>query len=93
MTIPQRKTEKLDIRLTPQAKRKLTAAAELTQRSISDFLLTSALAKADEALADNRDFKLDAQDWAKFISALDAPPKLLPRMRRLLSEPGVFDAK
>jgi uncharacterized protein (DUF1778 family) len=91
MAASQLRSEKLDLRLTPQAKRRLAAAAQSVQRSVSDFVLTSALERADEALADKRVIALEAADWAKFLAALDAPPRPMPRMKRLLNEPGVFD--
>ena len=85
------RTEKLDIRLTPAAKRTLYAAASAAQRSVSDFVLESALVRAEETLADRRHFGLDAERWRSFMAALDAPPRELPRLRRLLSEASVFD--
>ena len=42
--------EKLDLRLTPSAKRALQVAARAAQRSVSEFVLESALARADETL-------------------------------------------
>ncbi len=86
-----RRTEKLDIRLTPTAKRTLYAAASAAQRSVSDFVLESALERAEETLADRRHFGLDAERWRDFMAALDAPPRELPRLQRLLSEASVFD--
>ncbi len=85
------RSEKLDLRLTPQAKQRLFAAAQAQHRSVSDFVLQSALDKADETLADRRVFTLNAEQWEKFLAALDAPPRDLPRLRRLLNEPGFFD--
>jgi uncharacterized protein (DUF1778 family) len=58
---------------------------------VSDFVLESALARADEALADRRTFGLDAVQWKAFVKALDAPARPLHRLRRLLGEPGFFD--
>ena len=86
------RTEKLDLRLTPAAKRALRAGAAVTHRSVSEFVLESALARADEALADRRTFGLNAAQWKAFMAALDAPPRPLPRLERLLKEPGFFDA-
>ncbi len=87
------RTEKLDLRLTRQAKRALRAAAAASHRSVSEFVLESALARADEALADRRTFGLNSAKWTAFIAALDAPPRPLPRLERLLKEPGFFDAR
>jgi uncharacterized protein (DUF1778 family) len=52
----------------------------------------AALARADEALADRRHFCLNAAQWKSFMAALDAPARPLPRLERLLKEPGFFDA-
>lgn len=86
------RSEKLDLRLTRNAKRTLQAAAAASHRSVSEFVLESALARADEALADRRSFGRNAAQWKAFLAALDAPPRSLPRLERLLKEPGFFDA-
>lgn len=86
------RTEKLDLRLTPEAKRTLQTAAAASRRSVSEFVLESALARAEEVLPDRRHFTLDAEQWAAFQAALEAPPRDLPRMRRLLNEPSVFES-
>ncbi|MGH9583643.1 MAG: DUF1778 domain-containing protein [Bryobacteraceae bacterium] len=93
MPLRTTRSEKLDLRLTRTAKRALQAAAAACHRSVSDFVLESALARADEALADRRTFDLNATQWKAFIAALDSPPRLLPRLERLLKEPGFFDAE
>jgi uncharacterized protein (DUF1778 family) len=85
------RSEKLDLRLTPAAKQKLYSAAAAAHRSVSDFVLESALARADETLADRQHFGLDAEQWAAFMVALDAPPRRHERMERLLNEPSIFD--
>lgn len=91
MAIRHTRSEKLDLRLTRAAKRTLQVAAAATHRSVSDFVLESAMARANETLADRRVFTLNAAQWKAFIEALDAPPRPLPRLERLLREPGFFD--
>jgi uncharacterized protein (DUF1778 family) len=91
MTKAQTRSEKLDIRLTPVAKQKLYSAAAAANRTVSDFVLESALARADETLADRQHFGLDSEQWTAFIAALDAPPRRHPRLERLLNEPSIFD--
>ena len=46
MATPSTRTEKLDLRLTAAAKQALHAAAAATRRSVSEFVLDSALARA-----------------------------------------------
>jgi uncharacterized protein (DUF1778 family) len=85
------RSEKLDLRLTPEAKRVLNAAVQASRRSVSDVVLESALDRAQEALPDRQHFGLDAARWKAFLAALDAPPRPLPQLQRLLTEPGVFE--
>lgn len=85
------RTEKVDLRLTPSAKRVLQTAASANQRSMSEFVLESALARAEETLPDRRRFGLSPERWAAFQAALEAPPRKLPRLAKLLREPSVFE--
>lgn len=85
MTAAAIRSEKLDLRLSPEAKRTLHAAAAAARRSVSEFVLESALDRAAETLPDRRRFELDEQQWAAFQAALDAPPRPLPRLKRLLN--------
>ena len=85
------RSEKLDLRLTPGAKQTLQRAAAAAQRSVTDFVLESALASAAETLADRQNFQLDPERWQAFVSALDAPSKSHPRLARLLQEPSVIE--
>ncbi len=84
------RTEKLDLRLTAEAKKTLAAAAQAQRRSLSEFVLESAIDRAEEALADRRVFQIPPEKWDAFVEALDTPPRDLPRLRKLLTEPGVF---
>ena len=43
-------------------------------------------------VADRLAFALSPDDWQAFCAALDAPPRQIPALRRLLTVPGVFDA-
>ena len=66
------RSEKLDLRLTPGAKQTLQRAAATAQRSVTDFVLESALGSAAETLADRQSFRLDVEQWEAFVAALDA---------------------
>ena len=93
MTQRSNRTEKLDLRLTRAAKRTLQAAAAAQRKSVSEFVLDTALSEAEERLADRRVFMLDAKSWDAFVAALDAPPRRHARLERLFGEPSVFDSK
>jgi uncharacterized protein (DUF1778 family) len=91
MPTPTTRSEKLDLRLTPAAKQVLYSAAAAAHRSVSDFVLESALARAEETLTDRRHFGLNAEQWEAFMAALDAPPRRHARLERLLNEPSIFE--
>src|SRR5260370_23774624 len=60
MAHTETRNEKLDLRLTPSAKRTLRTAALAAHRSVSEFVLESALARAEETLPDRQRFGLRA---------------------------------
>jgi len=87
----QKRTEKLDFRITQAAKIKLQAAAAAVQQPVSEFVLESALAKAEETLASRTTFGLDDAAWRAFQKVLNAPARELPRMKALISKQGFFE--
>ena len=70
----------------------LNIAASAAGRSVSEFVLESALARAEETLADRRHFGLDAERWEAFMAALEAPPREIPALERLMREPSLFES-
>lgn len=90
--MPTRATERFNLRATPEQAAKIRAAVEIgNERSLTDYILTSALTIADQRLMDRTSLSFDARAYNAFLEALDAPPRDLPRMRRLLSEPSVLE--
>ena len=85
------RTEELELRLSPSARIALQSAAAAAQRSVSEFVLESALLRAGEVLPDRGQFGLDAERWAAFHAAPDAPTHRNPRLRELLRTPSVFE--
>ena len=88
--MPAIRAERLDLRSSANVKRTLRSAAAAQGRSLSEFVLQSALERAHEVLADRRVFGLDGEGWVRFHEALNAPKRETPRLDRLMSEPGVF---
>ena len=92
MSAPAVRAEKLDLRLSYAARRKLEAAASIANRLLSPFVLESALSHAEQTLADRQTFVLSKTKWSEFQRARDARIRFRPRLQRLLTEPGFFDA-
>jgi uncharacterized protein (DUF1778 family) len=87
---PQRDA-RLNLRASKEQQQLIKRAAAALDKSMTDFVLESAAARAEEVLADRRWFLLDDQAWARFEELLDAPIEDMPRLRRTLTEPTVFD--
>jgi uncharacterized protein (DUF1778 family) len=85
------KTGRLDIRITPEARRLLQTAAKERHTTVSQFVLESAIHSASTVLAERSRLSLNAEQWKAFTEALDAPPCRHPRLERLLNEPSILD--
>jgi uncharacterized protein (DUF1778 family) len=79
------RSERVDLRMTPAAKRTLQRAAAVTNKTLTEFLLDAGLTAAFDTLADRRVFQLDQKHWDSFVAALSAHPKNNPQLRKLLA--------
>jgi uncharacterized protein (DUF1778 family) len=91
-TTPESRSERVDLRMTPAAKRTLTQAATAANKTLTEFLLDSGLQAAFDTLADRRTFVLDAERWDAFMAELDRPPADNPRLRALLTRQPAWEA-
>jgi len=87
------RSERLCLRLTAGQEHILQSAAVATHRSLSEFILDSALTHAQDILLSRQRFGLNSQRWETFQRALDAPPRPLARLARLLKEPSAFEER
>jgi uncharacterized protein (DUF1778 family) len=87
------RSERVDLRLTPAAKRTLQRAAAVNDKTLTEFVIDSSLSAAFDTLADRRVFQLDAVQWAAFMAALDMPPSDNPRLRKLLAAKAPWDSE
>jgi uncharacterized protein (DUF1778 family) len=91
MNAKETKTERIDVRTTVAAKQLLQQAAAISHKSVSEFLLENGLQAAQATLADRRLFLLDDDRWEEFQATLDRPVQSKPQLKKLLTEPGIFD--
>ena len=87
------RSSRLHFRVHDEEKALLEEAAALSGRSLTDFVLSSARSAANDILADRTRFVLSAEEWDAFAAALERPPRELPKIAALLSEPSVLDTK
>ncbi|MCX6380270.1 MAG: DUF1778 domain-containing protein [Armatimonadetes bacterium] len=84
------KEKRLSIRATEPEKAILTQAARAQRTNVSQFVLQASLDAAHAILVDQTEFRLPPDQWEAFCQRLDAPPKSIPELRRLFSEPELF---
>lgn len=65
------KVERIEVRVTPNAKALLTAAAQARHTTVSEFLLTHGIAAAEQAVAVPRVFHASEEGWAAIQRMLD----------------------
>lgn len=61
------------------------------QTTLTAFLLQQEFEAGQDIVSDQAHFSLSPEKWDPFCAALDAPPRALRGLRKLLSEPSVFD--
>jgi uncharacterized protein (DUF1778 family) len=86
------RSERVDLRMTQDAKRTLQRAAAASNKTLTEFLLDSGLRMAFETLADRRVFQLDKKRWDAFAAALARPPADNPQLRKLLARKPLWES-
>jgi uncharacterized protein (DUF1778 family) len=84
------KSERIDVRASAPVKQLLQEAARLAHKNVSEFLLDAGINAANQTLADRTRFDLSEENWLAFQTALDQPISNKPKLKKLLSEPGLL---
>lgn len=90
MSLPEAKSERIEVWATPAMKGLLQSAAASSHKSVAEFLLEAGLAAAETTLADRRVFRPD-DERAAFQKALDRPVTAKPSLKKLLAEKSVLE--
>jgi uncharacterized protein (DUF1778 family) len=77
---------RLNLRLKPDAKRRIEQAAAFEGKSVSSFIVSSALATAERTIRDHETMVLSRRDAEVFLDAIVNPPRPSPRLRKALEE-------
>ena len=87
MAIAENKSERIEVRTTPNMKALLQRAAASSHKNVTEFLLEAGINAAEDALVDRRIFRLDDRQWQVFQAILDRPVAAdKPRLTRLFAE-------
>lgn len=81
---------RINLRASARQEQLLKQAAAATDRTMTDFVLESAVVEAERVLADRRWFLISDEQWDEFQRLLEQPARDLPRLRALLAKPSPF---
>ncbi|MEK7736941.1 MAG: DUF1778 domain-containing protein [Pseudomonadota bacterium] len=78
------KESRLNIRCNGHARDLLDKAATYAHVSVSEFVLTHALASAEKVVQAHESITLKPKDFQAFLAALDTPAKPNPALKKAL---------
>ncbi len=73
MTVTAVKNERINLRLKQSAKDLIERAATFEGKTVSSFILSSALASAEKTIHEHDSIQLNEQDAQRFFNALAKP--------------------
>ncbi len=85
------RSARLGLRATPQQETVLRRAAEVSQKSMTEFILDSAYQAAEQMLLDQRLFILDKHQTRALLDLLDRPVRPNPGLKDLFSRRAPWD--
>ena len=86
----ERRSRRLDLRLTPTEEALIRQAAAGRRQSVTEFLVEAALAAADQALPDDRRIVLMNKVFDRLVDELDGPEQAIPALAQLIKRPRRF---
>ncbi|MBE6482792.1 MAG: DUF1778 domain-containing protein [Actinomyces ruminicola] len=88
--MPPAKTRRIDLRATPRQEALIQQAAAQTDRTVSEFILSSATMEAERVMTNRRWFTVDDATFERVMQVLDAPLADTSRFERLWNRPSPF---
>ena len=79
-------SERINVRLSKTAKRRIEHAASVEGKTVSAFIVSSALENADKTVRRHETIALAREDATRFFDALSDPPPPNHRLRAALEE-------
>ena len=82
----QNENQRINLRLKSSAKRLIERAAGFEGKTVSHFILASALARAEQTIQKHETMALNEKSSRTFFDALDAPVHFNPKLAKALEE-------
>lgn len=85
------RAERIEFRTTPEVRRLVDRAVEVSGGNLTAFVESSVVLAAQRVMADRARFTLTEQAAADWEAINDRPARDLPGLRRLMARPSPFD--
>lgn len=89
---PSIRSARLGLRATPKQEAVLRRAAEISHKSLTDFILDTACLAAEQTLLDQRLFMVSGDQYQTFMELLARPPEFNDGLRDLFSRKAPWDS-
>lgn len=87
------RSARLGLRATPEQEAVLRRAAEVSHKSLTDFILDSACSAAEQTLLDQRLFMVSGRQYQALMDLLERPEQASAGLGDLFSRKAPWDAK
>ncbi|MCP4216922.1 MAG: DUF1778 domain-containing protein [bacterium] len=88
---PTARTARFALRATPRQQMLIQRAAEVSNKSVTEFVLDSACAAAESTLLKQNLFFLKDDEIQNFLKILDRPAEVKPGLRELFLEKAPWE--
>ena len=86
MTVSATKNERINLRLKQSAKNLIERAAAYEGKTVSNFILSSALASAEKTIHEHESIQFNEQDAQRFFESLGKPVRFNKKLTSALVE-------
>jgi uncharacterized protein (DUF1778 family) len=90
---PSARSARLGLRATPEQEAVLRRAAEVSHKSLTDFILDSACLAAEQTLLDQRLFMVSGKQYQALMDLLDRPEQPNAGLADLFNRKAPWDAQ
>lgn len=87
------KTKRWTLRVTPAQDMIVRQVVSTSGMSLSEYVVSRAVASAVEDLADRRVFAVSGEAWEELQAMLDRPAIAKPKIAELLADDSVLDSE
>ncbi len=91
ITTKENRETRFSIRATAKQKELISRAALRSNKTLSEFVLENSIDAAEALELDNAYFVVSRKDYDALLKKLDEPPRSIPALRQLMTDPTSID--